>query len=664
MRDIFALATMLEVFLWLTALYLLIRKTVAFRLAALSYAIIILFAAASAAIQMLFLFASWKYSWVLDLILIPYVILAIVRNRSTLQSDVMHARAMLARAPLLATMFGAMLTYLLMQAVLLPPTNADSHAYNLARLLIYQNENSLWPEQNTSCLHQLVFPYGYDILHFVFLRFYSDLGLGLFGFLSYAAILASTYAITQQYFASRRLSLLTTLVIGSLTDLVLQATNTKNDLPCAALASVAFLAVLSWRQTRQPFHLMIALVCVSFGVIVKSYFAMFALPYSALIFWWMCRHHELRCSLRPGLVVRHWPVLSLVVLLGVVAGVFFIRCHVRYGHPFGPEAFRKGGMNAGGIAGGALNAARYLAQITSWPRLLGGDRLTQLHDQLLGDNRSLGVAAGERVDLAGPQRAVMPQEDLSWYGPLGLLIILPAVVAGLFKPGTVRSIALTILCFSGLLCLTLGWALTYGRYFAISFGASGLCVASFLAPIVHKQRACRLLCAASVLLCIGTITLNLSKPLVDVYRVAAILEKKAGVHLLREDISTHPTKPLMFPAWWPYIHHRSLLYDEMFSPELMSAFMKLEPNKNVLVACQGEPLFPFLLKRPDLAMHIRPDVDNPAAMELAAQKAACEYILCLHRVPVEQFVFYSPIGQGNLTNTNAPFAVLLERNVK
>lgn len=59
--------------------------------------------------------------------------------------------------------------YLFLQVLILKPNNIDSHIYTLSRILLFQQEQTLFLD-NTSNYHQAVFPLGFDILNYKFLR--------------------------------------------------------------------------------------------------------------------------------------------------------------------------------------------------------------------------------------------------------------------------------------------------------------------------------------------------------------------------------------------------------------------------------------------------------------------------------------------------------------
>ena len=78
------------------------------------------------------------------------------------------------------------------------PMESDVLRYHLPRVLLFQQNQSLFldiisPHQSVVS----VFPLGHDILAHLFLRNYSDLGIGFFGFLYYLSILFGTYSISK-----------------------------------------------------------------------------------------------------------------------------------------------------------------------------------------------------------------------------------------------------------------------------------------------------------------------------------------------------------------------------------------------------------------------------------------------------------------------------------
>ena len=92
--------------------------------------------------------------------------------------------------------------YLLALAWLVPPANWDSMTYNLARVLLFEEQRTLLLHSITT-LRQAVFPLGSDILAYLMLRLGSDYGVGLFSWLSWLAIVSGTYTLARRYSSGR-----------------------------------------------------------------------------------------------------------------------------------------------------------------------------------------------------------------------------------------------------------------------------------------------------------------------------------------------------------------------------------------------------------------------------------------------------------------------------
>ena len=157
------------------------------------------------------------------------------------------------------------LFYLFLQVLLFPPTNIDSLNYNLTRILMMHKENSLFLK-NFSCQHQVNFPVASDVMTYTLLRFESDWFLSYFSFLSYLTIAMGTFSLTMKVFNDHKLSAVSTLIIASLTNIVLQSTNTKNDLPTAAMGVASILFLYNYLKYRKHIDIAFVFTALSLGV--------------------------------------------------------------------------------------------------------------------------------------------------------------------------------------------------------------------------------------------------------------------------------------------------------------------------------------------------------------------------------------------------------------
>lgn len=122
----------------------------------------------------------------------------IIAGRNHVRTGWQTVRQFIGAHPVLASSLAAAWVYLGLQAVILPPANYASMTYNLARVLLFEQDGSLFPSSWTTT-RQFMHPVGSDILAHLFLRFGTDYGVGVFSFLAYPVIGFGTYALTKRH---------------------------------------------------------------------------------------------------------------------------------------------------------------------------------------------------------------------------------------------------------------------------------------------------------------------------------------------------------------------------------------------------------------------------------------------------------------------------------
>ena len=284
----------------------------------------------------------------------------------------------------------------------MPPVNFDSMVYNLAPVLMFQNEGTLFLSNYTSEA-QIAFPLGFDILSFLFLRFYFDFGLARFSFLSYTTIAIGTYALVSDMFQNERLGVKTAFIVASFTELVLQATSTKNDIPAAAITVVCFLSAYSFLKTKRFLHLYVTLTACLWGLSVKGYFPGFLLAFAILFLWLLLKEMPVSEITKAIFQKRHLN-FSLLLPVGLLVCLFiFYGNNLRkFGSFFGSKNYVQRHQNRDGLNGSALNASRYLLQSADFPKPIMQNSLNKIHNALFGPGNQAGVAKKEvPVDLFG-----------------------------------------------------------------------------------------------------------------------------------------------------------------------------------------------------------------------------------------------------------------------
>jgi hypothetical protein len=210
-------------------------------------------------------------------------------------------------------LYGIVYTYLLLQALLLPPINIDSLIYNLSRVMLMIKENSIILK-NYSTLHQVNFVWGYDILYYLFLRNNSDFFLSIFSFLCYVVIIFSNYSLANRLFNNQRLALIVSLIISSLPSLVLQATSTKPDIGAAAVTMVLFLAGYNIIYNKDKSAVLIFAIASLLGISFRTYFPGFLIPFFLFLIVWFARKHSIKDILRLIQLERKYSLAYVMVL--------------------------------------------------------------------------------------------------------------------------------------------------------------------------------------------------------------------------------------------------------------------------------------------------------------------------------------------------------------
>lgn len=400
------------------------------------------------------------------------------------------------KAPVTISVVAIALSYLFLQAFLLPPSSWDAMTYHLPRVLLWAQNHSLFL-RDYAVTAQAVFPVGSDILFHLFLRFHTDYGLGIFSWLAYLVILFGTYAIARPR-VTQTIALTTAVAVACLPEIVYQATATKNDIILAAVALACVIWADCWLRRPQIVAALGFGLTLCFGIAVKTSFVLFGFFFIAL--WLSLVVQRGYLDLLIKLLVNRWHIVLPCLLPASVLsqGWLFLDNYHQYGNWLGPAEFALKNQNRDGLLGAVANFIRYsfqslhLLQPVDWvyQLLINGSIQTGLqtvYDQLFAP--WLGKAGYASIALHLPLVINwQPQEDTSWFGPVSLLLIVPACVWTLIRSKELpRGMAIVTLCLIGSISYKIGWSPWKCRFFSLVFVATGLCVAMFLQRLQLKQ---------------------------------------------------------------------------------------------------------------------------------------------------------------------------------
>ncbi len=599
-----SIAVTLEIFLLILAYYLIVRKYTHSISQAFSFASILSLAFLSVSIQILFLTGFSVHSYVIDISVLFFSIYFVYKNYKLLISDFQRVTLILKNYKIFLFLLFPIFLYLFLQTFLMPPSNTDSMVYNLARVLIFRQEGTIYP-YNVSIFHQVSFPLGNDILSFLFLRINSDYGLGVFSFLSYSTIILATFSLVRSYF-QRNIAFLVSIVIASLYELILQSTSTKNDIPCTAAAIVILLAGRYFLLQKKGIHLYVLISVMLWGLSIKGYFAGFLVPFLFFFSILLFRSNPFKNPTRH-LKFRDFRfhfayLLPLGLFLCLI--LFYGNNWSRFGNLMGEKKMVREHIQKDGVKGMAVNMSRYIAQMAEIPSTYGY-KLNQWHDALLKENRTIGTRGpDEHIDLAAMD---FFSEDYTWFGPFGFFLILPSMLVALFLGRDyVRFTAAVLLSHFLILSYQIAWMEWNNRFFSLFFASSGLCMGFVFHHVLNNRKIKNgiktfIKLVILIIAIYGMIAVtfqNETKSTVPVYHSRNLFY---NLYRWGSDWLSSSKSNVEGFKWFKSVIYRDERYQKFYPHHMYHIFThSIERGKRVLICGYFAPVFPLLFSRPDL----------------------------------------------------------------
>lgn len=405
------------------------------------------------------------------------------------------------------------------------PQNTSDALYNhLARIGYWLQQGSLLPYAGFNHVAS-TYPYNNSLLmawSIIFLR--VDVLVEL---VQYSATLIA--ALTIFHFArklgfSNKASLITGVVFLTLPIVVLQSITAQNDILAAAFGLLAIYFVYWSRE--EPGYYLVSAVALALAIGTKQY-TLTLLPVYAVIGLIRLRSYpELRAAL-----LGKWVGMAAVatLLLGSYAYVQnLVNTQTLFGHPPSISVQSDGGTGRK-IATNASRLAIHFIDGQGLPPQLEG-KFNQARETIL---RPLFSAL--RIDVEGENflleqdnpfsysQKQQKNEENSWFGPLGWIVIALSIVMVPFYMRGKEKIwlllwAAALIHFLGIVVAYAGWNEYQGRYLILSV-ALILPITAGVFELFNRNLIIRLLTAAILLggLMIAMISLvnNTSRPLIS-----------------------------------------------------------------------------------------------------------------------------------------------------
>lgn len=517
--------------------------------------------------------------------------------------------------------------YLALQAILLPPGNWDSMTYNLARVLLFQQEKSLYLNDVTTP-RQAIFPVGSDILHHIFLRFYNDYGIGIFSFLAYLSVVLGTYALSQKY-ASPKISLMSTLVISSLPEFVYQSTSTKNDIMTVAVAIFCFLTVHRLLENLNLLDVCLLILGFCFGISAKTTFMAFLIPF--VVFFGILLFKKYNLGIWLKLIWQNrWYFIFLVIPVFILSQIWlFIHNHNVWGGWSGSDDFSSFHQHQDGLKAALANLIRYLFQSIHllppgdilWQKILGfslREGLKKIYNLLI--TPLMGTAGMHPNSSFNINWS--PNEDLSWFGLWGWLLIIPGVIySAIIGRKFLRAVSFTLLSYIFIVSYKVAWMPWNNRFMSLFFASSGVCVAYLMNSLNFSKKKWfyKLINFTSLLMLVIALMINSGKPLIinpnQILTGSYFIQTKWPYTIINNSI------------WAKTNFGTNRLYyaESHYGDDRVSQFMRLIPpdSKVALVTGGDSWVYHYLLFNPDIQFI------TMKLSSLNSQDLIFDYLLCL-----------------------------------
>lgn len=356
------------------------------------------------------------------------------------------------------------------------------------------------------------------IISYLFLRVDSQIGTGIFGFISYLSIGFSTYALSRRY-AWPDTAFTVTLMTLSLTRLVFLSTTPGIEIIPAAVSLLCILAI--YRALEQPDirDMIVLLLGIFFSISEKLLFWAFPvilIVLSCVLF--VRRHGRVTWT---SLLMNHWKISMVAVIPALIfsqAWLFAYNFHF-CGNWTGPYQISTMPIKDNVLLGAIANLVRYFfesLQLT-WP-------LNALLSWVLGfsfNGLLIKIYNLLFFPLFGTNGAStpfvlswIPSGQLSWFGPLGIIFIVPAIMISIFRAHRrLKAIAIALAGYVYVVALVVAWKPGNAEFFTIVFTCGGFCVSFLLPPWRFTSAGKKILQIISIMLLVYVCLFNANKPL-------------------------------------------------------------------------------------------------------------------------------------------------------
>lgn len=348
----------------------------------------------------------------------------------------------------------------LLYVLFIPTNNGDSHGYKMARVAFWTSYACLdhFPAID---LRQAVFPINFELIllwPYVFLK--SDY-LALFpAFLSYFGCLGVVGVFLRDLKISYKRILWVLLILGSLPILLIESTSTQSDLFIGFLLFTSFYLFYYSVKNNKKLPVIFSALAYAIALGAKSTAILF-IPAFVVVFFLL------------AMKVRRYQYLYIYIgyfipLFMLLSAYNYILNFHSFGNPFGPSVFI-GDHVRPGLPAFLSSISLYVIYFADFS---GISFIKEFNPHILEILSGLiniknGLTMGEFTGLN-----YKIEENLSAFGLLGYILIIPAIICAIFKLPRSRGKAfylrvcgLFFLVFLIILAAVMGFSVWFYRFF-------------------------------------------------------------------------------------------------------------------------------------------------------------------------------------------------------
>lgn len=504
-----------EILLWIAALHLFFfDKGLTFAESA-SYALICTLMLFSFIFQISFIMGVPEASFFFEAILTVAAIILILKLRALFKSFLSVTKFVVVNQPLAFLGMFAAFSYLAFLACSTVPEIGYLDLFN--KIERFGEQRTFFLQNDSQETHAL-FPVNAAIIPHLFMRADSQMGTGLIGFLAYLSAGFSTYALSRRY-AWPDTAFTVTIITVSLTRLVFLSTTPGTEIVPAATSLFCILAI--YRALEQPDIKDMLLLCLSIFFVISDKFLYIAFPViliilSCVIF--IRRHGRVTWT---SLLKKHWKIsLASVVPLAIFSQSWLFAYNwFEHGQWLGSYQVTNMPIHDNVLLGAVANLVRYFFECLhlTWPL----DILFNWVFNFSFNQQLLKIYNFVFLPLFGTSGAAtpfiltwMPSGQLSWFGPFGILLVVPAIVISIFRAHRrLKAIAIALAGYVYVVTLVVAWMPGNAEYFTLVFTCGGFCVSFLLPPWRLTTTGKKFLQVTSILLLVYVCLFNANRPL-------------------------------------------------------------------------------------------------------------------------------------------------------